>query len=263
MCIKKRKTNVSKKVFLATNSSELLSNQIPVKYKDPGCPTIFCTIGQAEISRALLDLGASINLLSFFVYQQLELGKLSPTQVTIQLADRSIKIPKVEINDVLIRVGEFIYPVDFIIFETQPVSNPRSQTIIILGRPFLATANAIKNCRNRSMRLTFGDMTKQINVFNLDKHPYATNDQPFKVNLIENVTSEHREEIELKTRCDTELESENFNLDEMVNSTIKWASSPSSLDQKPMSLTPPPIGSSPSIELKIFPKHLKYAYLSE
>ena len=65
-------------------------------------PTLACTIGQAEIGRALLDLGASINLLPFSVYQQLGLGKLSPTQITIQLADRSIKVPKGEINDVLV-----------------------------------------------------------------------------------------------------------------------------------------------------------------
>ena len=81
MCTKKRKTNVPKKVFLATNISELVSGPIPVKYKDLGCPTIACTIGEAEISHALLDLGASINLLSFSVYQQLGLGNLSPTQV--------------------------------------------------------------------------------------------------------------------------------------------------------------------------------------
>ena len=56
MCTKKRKTNVPKKVFLTTNISELLSGPIPVKYKDPGCPTIACTIGQAEISHTLLDL---------------------------------------------------------------------------------------------------------------------------------------------------------------------------------------------------------------
>ena len=55
MCTKKRKINVPKKVFLATNISELLSGPIPVKYKDPDCPTIAYTIGQAEISRALLD----------------------------------------------------------------------------------------------------------------------------------------------------------------------------------------------------------------
>jgi len=101
------------------------------------------------------------------------------------------------------------------------VSNPRSQTPVILGRPFLATANIIINCRNGSMRLTFGDMTKEVNVFNLSKHPYDINDQPFEVNLIENVTIEHREEIELEARCDTELESEDFNLDEIVNSTVE------------------------------------------
>ena len=106
MCTKSRKTNVPKKVFLATNISELLYNQIPVKYKDTGCPFIFHTIGQVEINRALLDLGASINLLPYSVYKQLGLGKLSPTQVTIQLADRSVKVPKEKITDVLFWIGD-------------------------------------------------------------------------------------------------------------------------------------------------------------
>ena len=101
-----------KKIFLATNISEPLSNQIPVKYKDSGCPTISYTIGQMKINWALLDLGASINFLLFSVYQQQGLGKFSPTQVTIQLADWSVKISKGEVTDVLIQVGEFIYLVD-------------------------------------------------------------------------------------------------------------------------------------------------------
>jgi len=61
MCTKKRKMNMSKKKFLATNINELLSDPIFVKNKDSSCPTIACTIGQIEISRALLDLGANIN----------------------------------------------------------------------------------------------------------------------------------------------------------------------------------------------------------
>ena len=128
MCTKKKKTNEPKKIFLATNISELLSNQILVKYNDPGCPIISCIIGQTEISRALLDLEASINLLPFSIYQQLELGKLSTTQITIQLAERSVKVPKGEVTDILIQVKEFIYPVDFIVLDPQLVSNPRSQT---------------------------------------------------------------------------------------------------------------------------------------
>ena len=96
LCTKKRATQVPKKVFLAANISEILSNSIPVKYKDPGCPTISCTIGNTVIKQALLDLGASVNLLPYSVYQQLELGELKPTKVTLQLADRSIKTPKRE-----------------------------------------------------------------------------------------------------------------------------------------------------------------------
>ena len=85
MCTKKRKrkTNEPKKVFLTTKISELLSGPIPVKHKDPGCPTIACTIRQSEISHAFLDLGASINFLPFLVYQQVRLGELSSIQVTI------------------------------------------------------------------------------------------------------------------------------------------------------------------------------------
>ena len=62
------------------------------------------------------------------MYQQLGLGDLRPTRVAVQMADRSVKIPKEKITDVLIQVGEFIYPVDFIVLETQPVQNPKAQT---------------------------------------------------------------------------------------------------------------------------------------
>ena len=75
MCTKKRKTNVPKEVFLATNIGELLSGPIPVKYKDLGCPTIACTIGQAEISYALLDLGGKYQLASFFSLSTIRGGR--------------------------------------------------------------------------------------------------------------------------------------------------------------------------------------------
>ena len=104
--------------------------------------------------------------------------------------------------------------------------------------------------------MTFGDMTKEVNVFSLGKQPYDINDQPFKVNLIENMTSEHKEEITLESKDDEELESSDFNLDE-----IEWATSP--IEMENLSLTPPPIEPPPSLELKTLSKHLKYAYLGE
>ena len=71
-------------------------------YKDSGCPTISCIIGDHKIEHALLDLGASINLLPYSVYLQLNLGKLKSTPTTLLLADRSIKVLKRIGDDVLV-----------------------------------------------------------------------------------------------------------------------------------------------------------------
>ena len=76
------------------------------------------------------------------------------------------------------------------------------------------------------MRLTFGDMTREVNVFNLGKQPRDVEDQTFEVNLIENLTTEHRKELKLETDCDFELESEDFNLDQIVESIVNWALNP-------------------------------------
>ena len=96
-----------------------------------------------------------MNLLPLFFYQDLGLGELKEISITLQLADRSVKIPKGIVEDVLIKVGDFVFPVDFIVLETESVQNLKNQIPIILGRPFLATSNALINCRNRSMKLTF------------------------------------------------------------------------------------------------------------
>ena len=71
------------------------------------------------MEKALLDLGASVNLLPYSVYKQLGLGELKPTTITLSLADRSIKIPKGTVEDVLIQVDKFYYPVDFVVIQNQ------------------------------------------------------------------------------------------------------------------------------------------------
>lgn len=76
---------------------------------------------------ALLDLGAIVNLLPFTVYEKLGLGELKPTKMVLQLADRSTRLPRGVIEDVLLKVGEFIFPVDFIVLETEKVPNIESQ----------------------------------------------------------------------------------------------------------------------------------------
>ena len=98
-------------------------------------------IGVSQIERALLDLRGNVNLLPYSVYVQLGLGELKPTSMTLQLVDQSVKVPRGIVEDVLIKVDKFYFPVDFIVLDIEPVHNEGSQIPVILGRPFLATVN--------------------------------------------------------------------------------------------------------------------------
>ena len=109
-------------------------------------------IGGTCVEKALLDLGASVNLLPYSVYKQLGLRGLKSTTITLSLEDRSVKIPKGIVEDVLVKVDKFYYPVHFVVLDTEPVAEGTNHVPIILGKPFLAaTSNAIINCRNGVM----------------------------------------------------------------------------------------------------------------
>ena len=164
----KKGLGIEKKTFLTEQVSAIIQSKYPVKYKDLGSPTISVNIGGNCIDKSLLDLGASVNLMSYSVYKQLGLGELKPTNITLSLADRSVKIPKGIVEDVLVKIDKFYYPVDFVVLDTEPIASEPNHVPIILGRPFLATANAIINCRNGVMQLTFGNMTLELNIFHLN-----------------------------------------------------------------------------------------------
>ena len=120
------------------------------------------------------------------MYQQLRLGELKPTTITLSLVDRSIKIPKGTVEFVLIQVEKFYYIVDFVVLDIEPVAARANHVPIILGRPFLATSNAIINFRNEVMQLTFGNMTLELNIFQLSKkHMHQQEDDSEVVCAIE------------------------------------------------------------------------------
>ncbi|RVW62091.1 Retrovirus-related Pol polyprotein from transposon 17.6 [Vitis vinifera] len=183
LCTIKRGLTVNKKAFLTEQVSAILQCKSPLKYKDPGSPTISVMIGGKVVEKALLDLGASVNLLPYSVYKQLGLGELKPTAITLSLADRSVKIPRGEAN---------LVP-------------------IILGRPFLATSNAIINCRNGLMQLTFEEeaaVEKEIPKLNLKplpvelKYTYLEENNQCPVVISSSLTS-HQENclMEVLKRC--------------------------------------------------------------
>ena len=195
----KRGLNVDKKAFLTKQVSAIIQCKTLVKYKDLGCPTISVNIRGTCVEMELLDLGASVNLLPYSVYKQLGLGELKPTTITLALEYRSIKILKATVEDVLIQVDKFYYPIDFVVLDTEPVTVGANYVPIILGRPFLATSNAIINFRNGVMQLTFGNMTLELIIFHLrKKHMQPMKEGPEEVCIIDTIMEEQVEQQQLQ-----------------------------------------------------------------
>jgi hypothetical protein len=139
-CTNKRKFQEHETVALTEEVSAVLLRKLPPKLKDPGSFNIPCKIGDHDCEQSLLDLGAGANLMPYTVYKMLGLRELQPTSITLQLADKNIKRPRSILEDVLVKVGKFILPADFIVLDMEEGQMP-SPLPIILGRPFMRTAN--------------------------------------------------------------------------------------------------------------------------
>ena len=103
-------------------------------------------------------------------------------------------------------MDKFYYPVDFVVLETEPVAVGANHVPIILGRPFLATSNAIINCRNRVMKLTFGNMTLELSIFHLSKrHMQPMEDDCEEVCIVDAILAEQANEQQVQDVLTQEL----------------------------------------------------------
>ncbi|XP_057459259.1 uncharacterized protein LOC130749920 [Actinidia eriantha] len=125
-------------------------------------------------------------------YKDLGLGELKPMHVTLELTNCSVKVPRDITEDVLIQVDTVYYPVDFIILDTQPVEYESSKChiLVILGRPFLATANAVIHYRYGLLKLSFGNMMLETNIFTVGKQMREV-DQLEEINVINSIIQKH------------------------------------------------------------------------
>ncbi|XP_047943130.1 uncharacterized protein LOC125189961 [Salvia hispanica] len=126
-------------VSMSENCSAIIQKKLPAKLKDPGSFNISCVIGDDKHTKALCDLGASINLMPLSFFRKMKIGTLKPTRITLQMADRSVTYPEGIIEDVLVWVNDFIFPVNFVVLDMEEDRN----VPLILGRPFLATGEAL------------------------------------------------------------------------------------------------------------------------
>ncbi|GJU38902.1 putative nucleotidyltransferase, ribonuclease H [Tanacetum coccineum] len=190
LCTQKRKLKATlpKKINLTEHVSAVLSSSLPPKFKDPGAPLISVVVGNIAIKKALLDLGASINILPASLVDKYDLGTLRKTDTIISLADRSTKIPRGILEDVIVKVDDFYYPVDFFVMDTESPYKDVQPTII-LGRPFLATIDARINCRTGAMDIAFGNKKLRLNVFNFVNSP--TMNEYYQVDVIDEEVQKH------------------------------------------------------------------------
>ncbi|GJT62977.1 reverse transcriptase domain-containing protein [Tanacetum coccineum] len=130
-----------------------LGKALPRKEKDPGSFTLPCFINNMCFNKALADLGASVSVMPYSTYTTLGLGDLIPTKLIVELADRTVKRPKGIVENVLVGIDKFTFPVDFIILDI-----PEDfKTPLILGRPFLSIAHAIINVFKAKITLSVGN----------------------------------------------------------------------------------------------------------
>ncbi|GKF08634.1 reverse transcriptase domain-containing protein, partial [Tanacetum coccineum] len=110
------------KISLNENGSVMLLKKLPKKLRDLGKFLIPCNFPGMDVCHALADLGASINLMPLSIWKKLSLPELTPTRMTLELADRSITYPKGLAEDVFVKVGKFHFPTDFVVvdFEADP-----------------------------------------------------------------------------------------------------------------------------------------------
>ncbi|GJU66011.1 hypothetical protein Tco_1252270 [Tanacetum coccineum] len=140
------------KFLEAYSEASHINNSIPRKEKDPRSSTLPCFIKNVCFDNAL-DLGASVSVMPLSTYLNLGLGELAHTKLTIELADRIVKYPKRIAENVLVGIGKFIFPVDFIFLDMPEYI----KVLLILGRPFLSIARVKIDVFKRKITLRVGE----------------------------------------------------------------------------------------------------------
>ena len=146
--------------------SAIIQKSLPQKSRDPGSFTLPVIIGNLIVEKALLDLGASINLMPSSMLKKIGDVELKPTRMTLQLADRSTKYPHGIVEDLLVKVDKFLFPVDFVVMDIEE----DAEVPLILGRPFMKTTKVIIDVDKGKLKVCVLDEEVSFNVFEANDH---------------------------------------------------------------------------------------------
>ncbi|CAN6576793.1 unnamed protein product [Malus baccata var. baccata] len=290
LCTNRRRISTKEVVKVGENVSAILQRKLPPKFKDPGSFTIPCVIGNSRFESAMLDLGASINVMPYSIYASMNLGALKNDGVIIQLADRSNAYPKGVLEDVLVQVNHLIFPADFYVLEMDESDHAPSLPIL-LGRPFMKTARTKIDVYNGTLTMEFDGEVINLNLSDSMKYP-SENHSCFATDVLDSLAQDHldnltddalelviaqgkhMQNIEATTKAPHGMHEESLAVhpsDEVMEMVAALESLPSQsgkysnpiLSSVSANKMLPSVVQPPTLELKSLPSHLKYVFLGE
>ncbi|GJU96122.1 reverse transcriptase domain-containing protein [Tanacetum coccineum] len=243
----------------------MLLKKLPENLGDPGKFLIPCEFPGMEICYALADLGASINLMPLSIWKKLPLPELSPTRMTLELADQSITYPKGLAEDVYVKVGKFHFPADFVVVDFE--ADPRVP--LILGRSFLKTGRTLIDVYEGEITLRVDNEAVTFNLDETMKYS-STNDKSVnRIDIIDEICEEYVPELLgfpiflwKVNHDDCDPEEDIYVLEQLLNDD-PFQLPPMDLKQSEVTEAKSSIEEPPELELKDLPSHLEYAYLEE
>nr|XP_027088709.1 uncharacterized protein LOC113710060 [Coffea arabica] len=265
---RKRRLDDRETITLTEECSAIIQNKLPPKLKELGSFSIPCTIGNIEFLKVLCDLGASVSLIPLMVARQLRLHELKRTNITLQLADRSVRYPVRVLENVLIKVQKFIIPVDFVVLDMEEnMSMP-----IISSRPFLAIVGTIIDVKNSNLKFQVGEKDVAFNLNEMEKYPFLT-DHACSIDTIDVLTQgldrinfdvDSLEICLSSARMLGEIEEEINALAQCLNAQPPYRKR-CVYENLGQGKGLPPFSEieAPKLELKPLPSHLKYEFLGE
>ena len=212
-------------VNLIATYSTVIQRSLLVKMQDPGSFTIPYTIGSSEMGKALCDSGSSINLMPLSVFKRLSLGELTLTTMTLQMANRTLAQPEGNLEDVLIKVGKFIFPMDFVVIDIEQ----DKQVPLLLGMLFLSTGATLIDVKKGELILKVGDEVVHFNLnqslkqLEFDDTDYKIVERKIPINSelindckIQSSMNENEMNFQYLKYLDVDLMNTNFKLKEAV-----------------------------------------------
>ncbi|XP_021996068.1 uncharacterized protein LOC110893261 [Helianthus annuus] len=243
----KKKLEDFSTVTLSEECSAVVQNKLPkkTKYRHK------CINRNLTVSNALAGLDASINLMPSSIFAKLDLGEPSPTRMSIQLADRSVKYPRGIVENMLVKVDKFVFPVDFVILDM----DEDSKVPLILGRPFLATARVVIDVYDGKLTLRVDKDEVTFDIQHSMRHTRQHDDTLYFIDtLMSHVDDQGSDVTKLDVEKDPLLQATEPSPRFEVFEVIEEEEIPK---ERPSVEAPPPL------ELKELPSHLEYAFLGE